>query len=85
MYWQFKEKNVLDKYDEEIDGKKREKFELGSGGKYNTDPDKQMDEIRRQLREQSQSLGGVSLNPINEYLTPQELAVSILVHSPHRN
>ncbi|XP_061162474.1 U4/U6.U5 tri-snRNP-associated protein 1-like isoform X2 [Saccostrea echinata] len=70
----FKVKNVLDKYDEEIEGVKREKFELGSGGKYDTDPEKQMDEIRRQLREQSQSLGGVTLNPINEYLTPQEAA-----------
>ncbi|XP_062604721.1 U4/U6.U5 tri-snRNP-associated protein 1-like, partial [Saccostrea cucullata] len=70
----FKPKNVLDKYDEEIEGVRREKFELGSGGKYDTDPEKQMDEIRRQLREQSQSLGGVTLNPINEYLTPQEAA-----------
>lgn len=78
MYFQFKEKNVLEKYDEEIVGAKKEKFQLGSGGKYNTDPEKQMDEIRRQLREQSDSLGGVSLNPINEYLTPQEAAVSRL-------
>lgn len=76
MYFQFKEKNVLEKYDEEIVGAKKEKFQLGSGGKYNTDPEKQMDEIRRQLREQSETLGGVSLNPINEYLTPQEAAVS---------
>lgn len=73
-YGMFKEKNVLEKYDEEIAGAKKEKFQLGSGGKFNTDPEKQMDEIRRQLREQSESLGGVSLNPINEYLTPQELA-----------
>jgi hypothetical protein len=58
---------------------KREKFELGSGGKYDADPDRQMDEIRRQLREQSQSLGGVSLNPISEYLTPQEAAVSTIL------
>lgn len=77
-FFQFKEKNVLEKYDEEIVGAKKEKFQLGSGGKYNTDPEKQMDEIRRQLREQSDSLGGVSLNPINEYLTPQEAAVSRL-------
>ena len=73
-----KEKNVLEKYDEEIEGAKKKKFELGFGGKYNTDPEKQMDEIRKQLREQSHSLGGVSLNPINEYLTPQEAAVSSL-------
>lgn len=85
MYFQFKEKNVLEKYDEEIAGAKKEKFQLGSGGKFNTDPEKQMDEIRRQLREQSESLGGVSLNPINEYLTPQELAVSRspLLHAGH--
>lgn len=51
MYFQFKEKNVFEKYDEEIVGVKKEKFQLGFGGKFNIDLEKQMDEIRRQLRE----------------------------------
>jgi hypothetical protein len=37
-----KEKEILSKYDEEIDGEKRKTFELGSGGKYANDEDRNM-------------------------------------------
>lgn len=52
---QLKEKDILSKYDEEIDGEKRKTFELGSGGKYANDEDRNMDLIRQQLRQQSVS------------------------------
>ena len=73
---QFKAKDVLSKYDEEIDGIKKEKFELGSGGTYDTDQDRQMDLIRQQLRNQSQSLDiSDRLKVASEYLTEQEIEV----------
>ena len=69
---------MLSKYDEEIDGIKKEKFELGSGGTYDTDQDRQMDLIRQQLRNQSQSLDiSDRLKVASEYLTEQEIEVSI--------
>lgn len=50
---QFKPKEVLSKYNEEIEGEKKKKFELGARGTYNTDEDKQMERIKAELRAQS--------------------------------
>lgn len=74
-YGMFKPVNVLEKYDEEIDGTKKETFTLESGGKYNTEQDRQMEKIREQLQQQSHDLGlGVSLNVAKEYFTAEEMA-----------
>ncbi|XP_033733717.1 U4/U6.U5 tri-snRNP-associated protein 1-like [Pecten maximus] len=74
-YGMFKPVNVLEKYDEEIDGEKKKTFTLESGGKYNTEQDRQMEKIREQLQQQSHSLGlGVSLNVAKEYFTAEEMA-----------
>ncbi|KAK3093097.1 hypothetical protein FSP39_011036 [Pinctada imbricata] len=73
-YGMFRPKKVLSKYDEEIEGLKKEKFELGSGGTYDTDQDRQMELIRQQLRNQSQSLDiSNKLKIASEYLTEQEV------------
>ncbi|XP_060083688.1 U4/U6.U5 tri-snRNP-associated protein 1-like [Ylistrum balloti] len=74
-YGMFKPVNVLEKYDEEIDGAKKETFTLESGGKYNMEQDRQMEKIREQIQQQSHSLGlGVSLNVAKEYFTAEEMA-----------
>lgn len=55
FFFKFKAKEVLEKYDEEIEGVKKKSFELGAGGKYSDDSDRQMEKIRQQLRQQSVS------------------------------
>ena len=43
----------MSKYNEEIEGEKRKRFELGTRGSYNTAEDKQMERIKADLRAQS--------------------------------
>lgn len=71
-YGTLKEKEILSKYDEEIDGEKRKTFELGSGGKYANDEDRNMDLIRQQLRQQSHTLSIPSMTLASEYYTKDE-------------
>ncbi|KAJ8309186.1 hypothetical protein KUTeg_014060 [Tegillarca granosa] len=78
-YGMMKMRNVLDKYDEEIDGTKKSSFELGSGGKYDTAPERQMEKIREQLRQQSHMLSAASLTLANEYYTPEEMVCNIII------
>ncbi|XP_025105199.1 LOW QUALITY PROTEIN: U4/U6.U5 tri-snRNP-associated protein 1-like [Pomacea canaliculata] len=72
-YGMLKSKEVLDKYDEEIFGQKRESFVLGSGGKYDAEHERNMEKIRQQLRQQGQTLDGPGLTIASEYLTPEEM------------
>ncbi|XP_076463478.1 U4/U6.U5 tri-snRNP-associated protein 1-like [Babylonia areolata] len=74
-YGMFKVKDVLDKYDEEIHGEKRESFVLGSGGSYDAEHERNMDEIRKQLRKQGQSLKGPAPKIASEYMTREEVEV----------
>lgn len=71
-YGMFKAKEVLEKYDEEIEGVKKKSFELGAGGKYSDDSDRQMEKIRQQLRQQSQTLSIPSMSLATEYYTQEE-------------
>lgn len=52
---QFKPRELLSKYDEEIEGLKRKDFQLGARGTYNTEQDKQLARIKEELRAQSVS------------------------------
>ncbi|BFZ07471.1 hypothetical protein BsWGS_10510 [Bradybaena similaris] len=72
-YGMMKTTNLLSKYDEEIDGVKRESFKLGSGGVYDAAHEKRMVEIRQQLRAQGQSLVTPALTLATEYLTKEEV------------
>lgn len=51
-----KPKEILDKYDEEIEGKKYEKFQLGAGGKYNAEHERRMLAIQNEVRQQGVSI-----------------------------
>ncbi|XP_029655671.1 U4/U6.U5 tri-snRNP-associated protein 1-like [Octopus sinensis] len=63
---------MLSKYDEEIYGKKITSFELGSGGKYVPSAERDLERIRKELKQQSQSL--VQLSTLaREYYTNEEV------------
>lgn len=72
-YGMFKVKEVLDKYDEEIHGEKRESFVLGSDGKYDAEHERNMAIIRQQLKQQGQTLAVPALTIASEFMTPEEM------------
>lgn len=72
-YGLFKPKEVLSKYDEEIEGQKKKEFKLGSHGTYNADQDRQMEKITAALRAQSQTLTS-NIALASEYMTQEEAA-----------
>ncbi|KAI8788508.1 U4/U6.U5 tri-snRNP-associated protein 1 isoform X2, partial [Biomphalaria glabrata] len=72
-YGMLKPSNLLSKYDEEIEGAKKESFVLGSGGSYDAAHEKRMAEIRQALRSQGQSLQMAPPTLLTEYLTPEEM------------
>lgn len=70
-YGMLKPNNMLEKYDEEIDGVKRESFKLGSSGSYDASQEKRMAEIRHQLKAQGESLM-IKPRLVTEYMTTEE-------------
>jgi len=68
-----KTKNMLEKYDEEIDGVKKESFTLGQRGSYDAAHEKRMAEIRRDLRLAGQTLEMPKPVLAVEYLTAEEM------------
>ncbi|XP_057216875.1 U4/U6.U5 tri-snRNP-associated protein 1 [Triplophysa rosa] len=69
----FKEKSVLSKYDEEIEGEKKKSFRLSAGGFVGGERERELQAIRENLRSQAQSLDMPSLTLATEYYTPQEM------------
>ncbi|XP_064624219.1 U4/U6.U5 tri-snRNP-associated protein 1-like isoform X2 [Lineus longissimus] len=69
----FQQSNVLQKYDEEIEGEKSSRFQLGSGGKYSALKDRQLERIREDLKAQGQSLQSGGLAVTSEYFTAEEM------------
>lgn len=72
-FGQFKAKQILDKYDEELDGPNKESFQLGRGGQYDTSAEAKMAEIRKQMSAQAQSLDMVAPTLATEYLSKEEM------------
>lgn len=71
-YGMFKPREVLSKYNEEIEGAKKKEFQLGARGSYSTEQDKQMEKIKAELRAQSQTLSS-QLTLASEYMTAEEV------------
>nr|XP_055036227.1 U4/U6.U5 tri-snRNP-associated protein 1 [Misgurnus anguillicaudatus] len=69
----FKQKSVLSKYDEEIDGEKKKSFRLSTGGFVGGERERELQAIRENLRSQAQSLDMPALILATEYYTPQEM------------
>ncbi|KAA0720174.1 U4/U6.U5 tri-snRNP-associated protein 1 [Triplophysa tibetana] len=69
----FKEKSVLSKYDEEIEGEKKKSFRLSAGGFVGGERERELQAIRENLHSQAHSLDMPSLTLATEYYTPQEM------------
>ncbi|GFS11714.1 U4/U6.U5 tri-snRNP-associated protein 1 [Elysia marginata] len=72
-YGMMKPTSMLSKYDEEIEGARKESFMLGSGGSYDAAHEKRMAEIRQQLRAQGQTLQVAAPTIAAEYMTKEEM------------
>lgn len=66
-------RTVLDKYDEEIDGKKKESFRLGGGGEADLEGENQMEKVRAILKAQQVSLAAAEPQLARDYLTTEEM------------
>ncbi|CAH1262958.1 SART1 [Branchiostoma lanceolatum] len=69
----FKPKELLDKYDEEIDGVKKSSFTLDARGDVDLESERRLQAIREELRKQSQSLNLAAPTLASEYFTQTEM------------
>ncbi|XP_072318632.1 U4/U6.U5 tri-snRNP-associated protein 1 [Eucyclogobius newberryi] len=69
----FKDRSVLSKYDEEIDGEKKKSFRLGTGGYTGGEREREIQAMRETLRSQAQTLEMPALTIASEYYTEQEM------------
>ncbi|CAM4587669.1 U4/U6.U5 tri-snRNP-associated protein 1 isoform X1 [Caretta caretta] len=72
----YKHKNVLSKYDEEIEGEKKKSFKLDSGGMADGSWERELQQVRDSLRSQAQSLDMPGLHLASEYFTPEEMNIT---------
>ncbi|XP_060109635.1 U4/U6.U5 tri-snRNP-associated protein 1 [Heteronotia binoei] len=72
----YKHKNILSKYDEEIEGEKKKSFKLDSVGMADGSWERELQQIRDSLRNQAQTLDVPSLQLASEYFTPEEMNVT---------
>ncbi|KAJ7307540.1 hypothetical protein JRQ81_009565 [Phrynocephalus forsythii] len=72
----FKQKNVLSKYDEEIEGEKKKSFKLDSVGMADGSWERELQQIRETLHLRAQSLDLPRLHLASEYFTPEEMDVT---------
>ncbi|XP_075795146.1 U4/U6.U5 tri-snRNP-associated protein 1 isoform X1 [Pelodiscus sinensis] len=72
----YKHKNILSKYDEEIEGEKKKSFKLDSCGMADGSWERELQQVRDSLRSQAQSLDMPSLQLASEYFTPEEMNVT---------
>ncbi|XP_066466289.1 U4/U6.U5 tri-snRNP-associated protein 1-like [Tiliqua scincoides] len=68
-----KHKNILSKYDEEIEGEKKKSFKLDAVGMADGSWERELQQIRDNLREQAQTLDTPGLRLASEYFTPEEM------------
>ncbi|XP_043929722.1 U4/U6.U5 tri-snRNP-associated protein 1 [Protopterus annectens] len=69
----FRHKSVLSKYDEEIEGEKKKKFMLESGGTADGTWEKELQQIRENLRNRAQNLEMPKLKMASEFYTEEEM------------
>lgn len=73
-YGMLKQKEILDKYDEEIHGQKKESFEIGGGGRYNAEHERFMKQMIADIRQQKQELTLPPPTLASEFYSPEEMA-----------
>ncbi|XP_068116354.1 U4/U6.U5 tri-snRNP-associated protein 1 [Hyperolius riggenbachi] len=69
----FRQRSVLSKYDEEIEGEKKKSFRLETGGTVDGSWEKELQNIRQSLHNQAQTLELPGLKIASEYYTPEEM------------
>ncbi|XP_043827319.1 U4/U6.U5 tri-snRNP-associated protein 1 [Dromiciops gliroides] len=69
----FKPRSILAKYDEELEGERPHSFRLDRSGAADGVRERELEEIRANLRQQAQSLTMAGPRLASEYLTPQEM------------
>jgi len=69
----FKVKGVLDKYDEEIDGKKEKFIRIGTSGQGDLDDEYEMNRIRENLKAQQMTLEVTAPRLATDYFTQEEM------------
>ncbi|KAM8969488.1 U4/U6.U5 tri-snRNP-associated protein 1 isoform 2-T2 [Sarcophilus harrisii] len=69
----FKPRSILAKYDEELEGERPHSFRLDRSGAADGARERELEEIRANLRQQAQSLTMTGPRLASEYLTPQEM------------
>nr|XP_056709430.1 U4/U6.U5 tri-snRNP-associated protein 1 [Euleptes europaea] len=72
----YKHKNILSKYDEEIEGEKKKSFKLDSVGMADGSRERELQQIRDSLRDQAQTLDMPNIILASEYFTPEEMNVT---------
>ncbi|KAL9958680.1 hypothetical protein ACROYT_G035729, partial [Oculina patagonica] len=72
-YGMVKQKGLLQKYDEEIEGEQRKSFVLGSEGKYDTSKEDEVKKIQAKLKAQMVSLEMAKPQLAAEYYTQEEM------------
>uniref|UniRef100_A0A6I8NI15 Spliceosome associated factor 1, recruiter of U4/U6.U5 tri-snRNP n=1 Tax=Ornithorhynchus anatinus TaxID=9258 RepID=A0A6I8NI15_ORNAN len=68
-----KPRSILAKYDEELEGERPQSFRLDQAGAADGAWERELDQIRANLRQQAQSLNDAGPRLASEYLTPQEM------------
>lgn len=69
----FRHRTILSKYDEEIEGEKKKKFKLEAGGTADGTWEKELQQIRENLRNRAQSLEMPKLKLASEFYTEEEM------------
>lgn len=70
----FKERGILDKYNEELQGEKKKSFKLGSKGKYDASDDKYIQRLNEEHKARAIKIEALNeLKLATDYMTPQEM------------
>lgn len=70
----FREKTILDKYNEELDGIKKKSFKLGKQGEFDASDSKMIERLNQEHKSRAIKLDALNeLKFATDYLTPQEL------------
>ncbi|VDP79044.1 unnamed protein product [Echinostoma caproni] len=68
-----RQKEILSKYDNEINGVRKDEFTLGETGVYNPETERMLRQLQEEMRAGKQSLPDTELRVASEYYTEEEL------------
>ncbi|ELT94176.1 hypothetical protein CAPTEDRAFT_182381 [Capitella teleta] len=73
-YGMLKQREILGKYDEVLDGAKKQTFQLGSGGKYDAAHEKKMQDMRAAFKAKGETLSLPAPVVAKEFYSPNEMS-----------